>query len=78
MLAASIAAALGSEEAPDYDARFVISEELRMDLQELLVMTQRNVAAGAYLWPPSPVSVFAKLSRGEMQDDGDRLRPIFS
>jgi len=78
VLATSISLVLGSEAAPDYDARFAITEELRLDLRELVAITQRNAAAGSYLWPPSPASVFAKLSRGEMQDDGDRLRPIFS
>jgi hypothetical protein len=78
VLATSISVVLGSEAVPDYDARFVITEELRLDLRELVAITQRNAAAGSYLWPPTPASVFAKLSRGEMQDDGDRLRPIFS
>ena len=76
--AASIAVVLGSVEAPDYDARFVVTEDLRNDLRELLDLTNRNWEAGAYLWPPSAASVYAKLARGELQDDGGRLRPIFS
>ena len=78
VLATSISAALGTDDKPSYDTRVVISSELRADLQELLDMTKRNVAAGSFLWPPSAASVYAKLCRGDQQDDGNRMRPIFS
>ena len=76
--AASIALALGTEEKPDYDARFVITDDLRNHLRELLSLTKRNASKGAYLWPPSAASVYAKLARGELQDNGDSTLPIFS